>query len=108
MSENQTTDVATAAEADGLADIARRANWVWGSVVAGVPIMLGAGLLLGQRSVFVLLVWAAVVFGLCGWHLVARCPRCHQYFNWSERHRHSFADACTHCGLELAARSRDT
>lgn len=85
----------------------RRRNWVWGWPVAAIPIMLGAGKVLGEHSAVVLVVWAAVFFGLIGRHLRARCPRCHEFFNWSERRRHSFAEACAHCGLELAARSQD-
>jgi hypothetical protein len=104
MSENQTNDVATAAEIEGLAEIRRRRNLIWGWPVAAIPIMLVAGNALGEQSVVVFVVWASVFFGLVGRHLRARCPRCHKFYNFSERRRHSFAEACVRCGLELAAR----
>jgi hypothetical protein len=97
MNPYETTDVATMAEADGLADIVRRHNWVWGWLLAGLPIVYGAGKLLGEQAVVVTIVWAAVLFGLIIRHSFTRCPRCHEFFNWSQRRRHHFAGNCTHC-----------
>ena len=66
-----------------------------------MPIIYGAGMLLGEHSWIVTIAWVAVFFGVITWHMLARCPRCHKYFNWSSRRSHHFAEECTHCGLDL-------
>lgn len=107
-SNEMPTDIPTAVEVNGLADVLRRRNWVWRWLLAGMPIIYAAGTLLGEQAVIVTIVWATVFLGLIIRHLFARCPRCHEFFNWSLRRSHRFAEECTHCGLELhAARSTD-
>ena len=88
-------------ESAGLAEIRRRRNWIYGWAVAGLPLIFGGGVLLGPDSVFVTVGWAAVMIALISRHLVARCPRCREYFNWSSAHRHRFAERCVRCGLAL-------
>lgn len=92
------------ADADGLAEIVRRRRWVLGWLLAGLPIVYSAGKLLGEQGVVAgMIIWVTVFFGLIVRHLLARCPRCDEYFNWSQRHRHQFAENCMHCGLDLQA-----
>jgi hypothetical protein len=50
------TESATEAERAGLADIKRRANWIYGWPAAGIPILFIAGTLLGERSAAVVIV----------------------------------------------------
>jgi hypothetical protein len=67
-----------------------------------LPIVYGAGTLLGDAAV-VGVVWAMVFFELALRHLLARCPRCHEFFNWSGSRSHRFPEECTHWGLKLHA-----
>jgi len=94
--------IANAAEAGGLADLRRRRNWIYGWIVAGIPIIYGAGTLFGD-SIVALIVWGTAFVGIGAWHWYALCPRCHKPFNRNRRGSHSFTEECTRCGLELDA-----
>jgi hypothetical protein len=99
MTENPT------AVAARLAQLRRLQKWIWASPVVGLPIIFLAGSARSEFGLAAFFVWVVVVFGLIGRHLLFRCPRCNEYFNWSDRQRHTFADACVHCGLPLKTRS---
>jgi len=107
MNENQSTDVATAEEVERLSGIRRLQKRIWAWPLAGVPIIFVAGSVRPEYGLVVFFVLAAFFFVLTTQHMLARCPRCQQYFNWSGGRRHKFADACVNCGLELGARSED-
>jgi hypothetical protein len=107
MNEHQRTDVATAAEAARLAEIRRLQNWIWGWPVAGLAIIFVAGSVRPEYGLVAFFILAVVFFVLTGRHLLVRCPRCQQYFNWRNEgpsRRHQLADACVHCGLQRDAR----
>ena len=72
-------------------------------MLAGIPILYAAGTLLGQASVVATIVWVVVLLALIVRHQLVRCPRCHEFFNWSASRRHTFTDQCLHCGLALDA-----
>lgn len=107
MNDHQSTDVATAEEVARLSQIRRLQKRIWAWPLAGVPIIFVAGTVRPEYGLVVFFILAAVFFVLTTRHLLARCPRCQHYFNWSDRRRHQLSDACVNCGLELAARSEE-
>jgi hypothetical protein len=104
MTDNQGTDVGPSAEAARLAQLRRLQKWIWASPLVGLPIIFLAGSARSEFGLVGFFVWVVAVFALIVRHLLFRCPRCNQYFNWSDRQRHTFADACVHCGLQRDAR----
>ena len=102
----ESADAATAAERDGLNEIARRRAWLFGWFIAGVP-AAALGLVL-PGPLFPILV--GILFG--GWivvlarHQFARCPRCHGFFNWTVFAGNPITQKCMRCGLALRARDR--
>jgi len=85
-------------------ELRRREAWLWLAFWGTIPVGITAGMLLGERLLWVVMAWLALVAYRATLLFKVRCPRCGKLFfrrEYYETYDYSnvFAGACLNCGL---------
>jgi choline-glycine betaine transporter len=96
----------SAATGRSLAEVRKRRRFLWGVLIAYLPIMSLAERVSPtlRSTVIAYFTWIALLFAAGFYAALARCPRCGNYF-----HMHGltllFLRKCLHCQLHITADS---